>query len=469
MSDNIDLEEHAADYAAAATLPHEDVEDAIAPPADESTNHSPRSYSIFLNFMSHFHEKSTPYPQEHIFSPEDLQAITPNAIVSYLNVKAFGKSNPGSYEKLISNWAGVEFIRKAIGQYMPQRDYEWDVVNKSGNPVKSTQVQCLMDRIRSLETRKVEGDINGAILPASSHVGEEQASHLRKMHARNVQFLHIVQTMDSTIKTLSKSVNQMKRMLESQNLQIRNEMIGLSNGEGQDAGMPSLPPMDHVTTASLVTRLKEEETEVAETLHELNNEEAALQPDVGVVTLRLGPDGYCKFYNELGKATDIPEGFELPTCDLIDAWNFWLIGFPNHKFRMPKASDEGEDTLVDAPIKPLRETKLGSIPSSLKKKYKDGWRPILKTMETDVEHMLEGVPPAEMDESFITATYTAAIEALIRKAPALFDGKAERSKSWKVATWSRKIREQMGGKNQRRSLDLNVKDEEEDVAMAEPV
>eukprot|EP00804_Cyclotella_cryptica_P005650 CCRYP_000027-RB/>CCRYP_000027-RB protein AED:0.02 eAED:0.02 QI:1046/1/1/1/0/0/3/159/443 len=395
--------------------------------------------------------------------------------------------------ELRSNWAGLEFARKAIGQCLPQRDLDWDVESKSGNPVRSSQVRCLMERIRSMEKVKA-GDV--AVLPmdapAAYDVGDDSTARphsppveadggatsqalLRKMHARNVQFFHLVQTMDSTIRTLSKSVQQMKRLLEIHNLQIRNEIQTGANGL-EDGVVPSLSiTMDHhSTTASLVSRLKEEEAGVTEALQHLTNEEdIASQPvSMDAVSVRLGPDGYCTFYNEIGKAMDLPEGFELPTCDLVDAWSVWLRGFPNHKFRMPKTAttDEEQETLVDAPIKPLRDMKLGSIPLTLKKKYKDGWRPILQSMVTDVAHMLEGVPPAEMDDSFINATFNAAMEALIHKAPALFEGKNERNKSWKVATWSRKIREQqLGSKGaQRRSLgDTAQAKEDEDVAMVE--
>ncbi|KAL7483891.1 hypothetical protein ACHAW6_009531 [Cyclotella cf. meneghiniana] len=503
---NLDSEEPtAADYAEIPTADNsltgtcQNVDDHHAhhdiPVHDEivacsaSTNF-PRYHAILTSFMSHFHQKSTPYPPDHVFADQDLLAVTPNQVCAYLNAKAFGKSSPGAHDRLISNWAGIEFVRKAIGHCMPHRDLDWDVDSKTGNPVRSSQVRCLMERIRSLEKKRGE---NTTVLPvdalASYNVDHDSTTPqheapletdgrtttqalLRKMHARNVQFFHLVQSMDSTIRTLSKSMQQMKRLLETHNLQIRNE-ITRSNGI-QDGIVPSLTAIDHTTTASLVSRLKEEGDGVTEALQHLtNNQDVAAQPaSMDAVTVRLGPSGYCTFYNEIGKAMDLPEGFELPTCDLVDAWSVWLRGFPNHKFRMPKTTnmDEEQDTFVEAPIKPLRDMKLGCIPLPLKKKYKDGWRPILQSMVTDVEHMLEGVPPAEMDDTFINATFNAAMEALVRKAPALFEGKNEKNKSWKVATWSRKIREQqLGSKGAQRRLlgdTVQVK-EDEDVAMVD--
>ena len=117
--------------------------------ACSASNSFPRYHAILTSFMSHFHQKSTPYPPDHVFTDEDLLAVTPNQVCAYLNAKAFGKSSPGAHDKLSCNSAGVEFARKAIGHCMPHRDLDWDVVSKTGNPVRPSQVRCLMERIRS--------------------------------------------------------------------------------------------------------------------------------------------------------------------------------------------------------------------------------------------------------------------------------------------------------------------------------
>ncbi|KAL3798098.1 hypothetical protein ACHAWO_010842 [Cyclotella atomus] len=470
MSDNNKIEEQtSADAELPAVEQPDQAEDSMSAPTESAAPQTPRYRSIFVNFMSHFHQKSTPYPQDQDFTDEGFLAVTPHHVCVYLNVKAFGKPKPEDHDKLILNFTGVDFIRKAIEYYMPHEN----------NPARSNEVLSLMDKIRSLESDTKAGRV-APILPQDSLVDPEDTHDaslesdnavttdlLRTMHNRNVQFLSVIQAMDSTIRTLTKTVHQMRRTLESNNLQISDEISAsdcLANG---------VPLIDHSATTSIVKRLKAEEAGITAALNNLAKNEypSVLPVPTGNASMKVDAQGHCTFYNEMGKEMDLPEGFELPTCDLIDAWTAWLTGFPTHKFRVTKTTEEGEtESLVDAPIKPLRNMKLGCIPASLKKKYKDGWRPILQYMATSVDNMIAGVPPADMDDSFINATFNAAMEALIIKVPAMFQGKNERSKTWKVATWSRKIREQTG--SQRRSLE-EVKDEDAenlaDVAMAEMV
>lgn len=92
-------------------------------------------------------------------------------------------------------------------------------------------------------------------------------------------------------------------------------------------------------------------------------------------------------------------------------------------------------------------------------------RPILQYMVSSIDHMLTGVSPSEMDDSFINSTFSAAMDALISRIPAMIDGKHEKSKTWKVATWSRKIREHTGSQRQKRAIEGAVQAlDNEDVA-----
>ena len=94
-------------------------------------------------------------------------------------------------------------------------------------------------------------------------------------------------------------------------------------------------------------------------------------------------------------------------------------------------------------------------------------------MTSNIDHILIGVSPSEMDDSFINSTFSAAMDALVAKIPSMIDGKNERSKTWKVATWSRKIREHTGNQRQKRAIEGATQVlQDEDVAnvtMAEQV
>ena len=351
-----------------------------APQQDESNipspenyvAHSPRYYAIFVNFMSYVHEKSTPYAQDHEFTSEELLHVTSNHVCAYLNIKAFGKASPGANDKLISNFSGVDFIRKAIEHCLPEEN----------NPTRSHQVRSLLDNIQStvkeicVDNEPFSQDHPKDIIePAPIESNNDTTSRmLINMHNRHMQFLSVIESMDSTIQTLTKGIQQMKRALESQNLQIQNELG--SSDEQAHHDFTSIPMVDNAETTALVIKLKEEESGIAAALNSLTeNKELVQHPSMETTSIKIGLDGYCLFYNELGKEFDLPEGFELPTCDLMEAWTAWLTGFPDHKFRVTNTSDQGEtESLVDAPIKPLRKMKLGCVPISSKKKYKDGWR-----------------------------------------------------------------------------------------------
>lgn len=457
---HIDMEEQPSrSDVAAAPLDHDDDETVPSKALTSSQSH-PRSRTIFINFMSYHHEKTKPYPQDHEFTVEDFMTVTPQNICDYLAIVAFGKANPNESTKLISNYSRVDFVRGAIRHHLP----------KENNPAASDEVKTFMERIRSLTGIK---EVNPT--HTSSENGSAEATDgvttiqmLRKMHSRNTQFLNIIQSMDSTIRTLTKTMNKMKKTLESNNLQIQNEMV-----EGAEENGESLS-MDHSETISLMNKFKEEENSIAAALDNLtgNKEDPAAGPPlIRTSSMTLGTDGYCTFYNGDNKPLYFPEGFDLPTCDLNEAWTAWLTGFPKHKFRVKKSTEDSDvEAVVDAPIKPLRDMRLGCIPQSLKKKYKDGWRPILQYMTAGVENMLSGVSPSKMDEKFINSSFAAAKQALMDNAPEILEGKIDKFKTWKVATWSRKIREHTA--NKRRTLKGNdrVKEGEtkdDDVAMTE--
>ena len=447
MSNDGDMEEQPPRGGDAVAAPP-DHDDEIAPSEALTSSHShPRSRTIFINFMSHRHEKSKPYPQDHEFTAEDLMAITPQDICDYLTILAFGKANPDENTKLISNYSRVDFLRSAIQHHLPQEN----------NPAASNKVKTFMQHIRSLTGRKLVNSSqpanSGNYRTAEATDGVTTIQMLRKMHSRNTQFLNIIQSMDSTIRTLTKTMNKMKKTLESHNLQIQNEMVEAEEENGESLSM------NHSETISLMNKFKEEEKAIAAALDNLtsNKEDSVVGPPlIRTSSMTLGSDGYCTFYNGDNKTLYFPEGFDLPTCDLNEAWAAWLTGFPNHKFRVKRSIRDGAaEAVVDAPIRPLRDMKLGCIPQSLKKKYKDGWRPILQYMTAGVEDMLSKVSPSEMDEKFINLSFIAAKQALMAKAPDVLKGKLDKSKTWKVATWSRKIREH--GAKERRTLEVNAR------------
>mmetsp|Transcript_3052 Transcript_3052/g.6699 ORF Transcript_3052/g.6699 Transcript_3052/m.6699 type:complete len:458 (+) Transcript_3052:253-1626(+) len=407
---------------------------------------SPRYLTILCEFMGFFHEKPKPYPKDHEFSEDELSAITPTDICKWMNAKAFSTPNPSPDAKLTgSGSSSLDFFKKALSFYMPLKD-NWDVEQRRGNPTRSQQVKELLHRVAALggKARKKEADQDNNTIPMELSDGPHGL--LQRMHTQNSEFINILNTMGSALQTFSRSVGQMKSALETNNIAIRHELANGANDDDDDMKeaaavaetiaeeMPDIPAID--------TEMKEDVARVAETLQEFMNTNVVTNRDLRILS---GADGFCTFGSNIAgnKQMDVPDGFDLPSVDLIRAWRHWITGFPDFKVK----NDNGD--IVDTPIRPLRFVNTSDLPQTLKKKFKDGWRPILLSMQGDVAQMLETTPIAAMDEKFVNESYNMAMSSLVAKAPGIFaESNADKCGTWKVATWSRKIREQQLGQQQ---------------------
>jgi hypothetical protein len=80
-------------------------------------------------------------------------------------------------------------------------------------------------------------------------------------------------------------------------------------------------------------------------------------------------------------------------------------------------------------------------PGRVRNSFKDGWKPILSCMATIVKRRLDGTQTNQMDSAFRENTYMIAIQGLKTMRPELFaQQNKDKSKQWRVATWSHKIR-----------------------------
>ena len=398
-----------------------------------------------------------------------------------MNMKAFGTANPEPEAKLIgAGSSSLEFMKKALSFYMPNNKENWDGERNHGNPTRSQPVKSLMQRVAALgggRKKNASGDSNGdqnsndpnafPVVPSDGPKGM-----LNRMQTQNMEFINILSSMGTALQMFGRSVEQMKSALEKNNIAIRTELASqeeaavapeddaeedtaanaataTSTSTGTAAVVPLPEPMQ-VDLPAIANDMRQEVAQVAHTLQEFMNTNVVTNRDM---TMNPGADGFCTFTSsKTGKQMDVPDGFDLPSCDLLRAWRHWIIGFPD--FRVRNDNDE----IVDAPIRPLRFVNTTDLPQSQKKKFKDGWRPILLSMQGDVVQMLESTPLAAMNDLFIADSYNTAMIVLTKKAPGIFaESSAEKCGTWKVATWSRKIREQQLGQHQvrRRREEMN--------------
>ena len=332
----------------------------------------------------------------------------------------------------------------------------YDDERKCGNPTRSKQVKELLRRVAILGGKKKTEEVVGQhsrVQPVPLAVGGGRLGLLQRVHAQNNDFINILNTMGLALRTFGGSLQQMKSALETSNIAIRHEISNGAEGEEDDddgdGDLQEAPADADVAMRegiltdipTLEAEMKQHVARVAETLQDFINTNVVTNREM---TILSGADGFCTFAsNDSGKQMDVPDGFVLPSVDLCKAWHHWITGFPDFKVK----KENGE--IVDCPIRPLRFINSSNIPHSLKKKFKDGWRPVLLSMTADVAQLLETTPIASMDEKFVQESYNVAFNALAQKAPAIFgDYNADKCSTWKVATWSRKIREQQLGQQQ---------------------
>ena len=140
---------------------------------------------------------------------------------------------------------------------------------------------------------------------------------------------------------------------------------------------------------------------------------------------------------------DVPSDFAFPTADLYVAWTAWLLGYPLN--RSKKATGQ----MYSTPVKPLHLLRHSNarLPSTLKKKFDNYWRPILELMHGEVDADIRQKPVERIDDAFIKATYAHALKSICLKDPdvahVLKDGRQAVSTCSKVlracATKKRKV------------------------------
>ena len=97
----------------------------------------------------------TSHGNSHNFSNEELFNLTPDHIYAYLANKAFGTTQSLDTDKptqIRSN--SIEYAKKRILYFMPNKLMKWESQNNSENPTKSIIVNELRKRIERVKVRR---------------------------------------------------------------------------------------------------------------------------------------------------------------------------------------------------------------------------------------------------------------------------------------------------------------------------
>ena len=107
-----------------------------------------------MAFWNYTH--NTQYSPEHRLSEEELLSVTPDQLYAFFAFKVYGIPDPDESDNpTFGRSSSIEYHKKAISYFMPNRLPHWDVRTMSGNPTKSVKVNDLIKRVKKIgqETR----------------------------------------------------------------------------------------------------------------------------------------------------------------------------------------------------------------------------------------------------------------------------------------------------------------------------
>jgi hypothetical protein len=94
------------------------------------------------------------YPKEAVFTQERLAQIKPQDILRWMNVRTFGVPNPPlDADPFLARHTSVEYWKKAISSFMPNRLHPWNELAQTGNPTRSNEINDLIKRVKKKEVR----------------------------------------------------------------------------------------------------------------------------------------------------------------------------------------------------------------------------------------------------------------------------------------------------------------------------
>jgi hypothetical protein len=94
------------------------------------------------------------YPPQHRFSNRELNAITDQDVCNYFHFCAFGMPNPNDDDyPTYCRSTTLEFDKKAISYFIPNKHIPYNVNWHEGNPTKSPLVNDVIKRVKLHEVR----------------------------------------------------------------------------------------------------------------------------------------------------------------------------------------------------------------------------------------------------------------------------------------------------------------------------
>ena len=111
----------------------------------------------YLYYMVKLYNQTFPEQQvskDHQFTNEELFRLKPQHIYAFFANLAYGTPSPSLDDTpTLSRSATLEFAKKAISSFQPDRLLPWNEQSGTGNPTRSALVNDLIKRIKKEEVR----------------------------------------------------------------------------------------------------------------------------------------------------------------------------------------------------------------------------------------------------------------------------------------------------------------------------
>lgn len=110
-------------------------------------------HDVLRPCMSYIHDGQH-FGESHVFTQQELLAVTPQKLLRYLKIKIYGNgnANPDVDPPLHHRSSSVAYMKKAISYFMVNKTTPWNEVAMSGNPTRSTELQQLIRSMKRMET-----------------------------------------------------------------------------------------------------------------------------------------------------------------------------------------------------------------------------------------------------------------------------------------------------------------------------
>jgi len=352
-------------------MPNVATDDAAAVPKKQKDNPAAKRYhTILRDFMAYTHQAGF-YNEGHAFSSTELALITPEQIIRYFKFKLYGDGDVDvSGQPLSGSHHTLDYYKKAISSFVPQRDKSWDTVTQQGNPTRARSVNDFVRQIRALEgvegsTKKRKMKVNNETPSKQSASSTPTASSTaKKARVRVIDqpaaaaiannnpnaimsdlFLQMHQQNTSVIDflgTLGTSIDRFKSTMQVNNQKIMANIHRLNSSLQQiNASVPPAPmirfPPPAVAAAAVppAAMPAAAAAAAAKTPGVTRRLPTSVQPkpklpSASAASLPAQKE-YWFYDHPDGKRRSVPPSWTFPSGTLLELYILWHIGDPANK------------------------------------------------------------------------------------------------------------------------------------------